>query len=330
MTLNEVGRSGSGGWRSGATRPSRDIRASGARPCCRTPRWSPSRSGASSLRRVSTANPRGGRPLRAARRGRAAASPGRLYTSHLAAWRKARRQGDVAGPPPRASAAPGPPSVTRSARRCASSRRKSGSAGEGVAHRAHDPGSTGKSCRAAGIQPQRREGLLMAASRARLTGRCGPSVPSVGRVTAPPSSRPSQGHSRAPAAPSYMNARPLALWRVRTRACAQRARLPSLRRPRARRGRSPDAASMKANTCDLGAHDVSDPGRESTGARAAPISSNILATPSPSWWPPGRTRRGLGTSLDCSDRHAGAQLLPLRLARQGFSRYVVGWMDLSR
>ena len=29
------------------------------------------------------------------------------------------------------------------------------------------------------------------------------------------------------------------------------------------------------------------------------------ATPSPSWWPPGSTRCGPGTSLDCWDRHAG-------------------------
>ena len=84
-----------------------------------------------------------------------------LYSSHLTAWRKARRQGFASGV--------GPEEAWRKAGRTqpagcegARARGESGSPGEGAAHRAHDPGSTGKSCRAAGIQPQRREELLMA------------------------------------------------------------------------------------------------------------------------------------------------------------------------
>ena len=56
---------------------------------------------------------------------------------------------------------------------------------EGVAHRAHDPGCPGKSCRAAGIQPQRREGLLMAAqglaSQVGVAPACGALGPCHGR-----------------------------------------------------------------------------------------------------------------------------------------------------
>ena len=86
-----------------------------------------------------------------------------LYPSHLSAWRKgatqwltagsdaepARRQASRAQPPQRQ----GPPA-----------RGEGGAPGEGARHRTHDCRSPGKSCRAAGIEPRRREGLLMAAA----------------------------------------------------------------------------------------------------------------------------------------------------------------------
>ena len=83
----------------------------------------------------------------------------------------------------------------------------------------------------------------MAAQPLGSAGRRGAGVPSAGGVAGNllPSS---EADSRAPAAPS--NARPGAV-RIRTRACAQRARLPSLRRI-ARPPRSPPRCSMKANT----------------------------------------------------------------------------------
>ena len=154
-----------------------------------------------------------------------------LYTSHLAAWRKARRQGSLRG-------------LTPSKRGARPAERNPLSAKvreleakvvrlEKELHTAHTILEVqGKVAGLLGFNLS--DGRIAdGGPRARLTGRCGPSVPSAGRVTGHllPSS---QGHSRAPAAPS--NARPGAV-RVRTRACAQRARLPSLRRPRARRGR---------------------------------------------------------------------------------------------
>ena len=87
----------------------------------------------------------------------------------------------------------------------ARARGASGSPGARVAHRAHDPGRTGKSCRAAGIEPRTRNALLDRGPTACGAGRRGAGLPSTGRVTGDllPSS---EVNSRAPAAPS--NARP--------------------------------------------------------------------------------------------------------------------------
>ena len=106
-----------------------------------------------------------------------------------------------------------------------------------------------------------------------------------------------------------------------------RARLPSLRRPQ-RPPRSSPRCSMKANICARSARCIGSWPRINRCESGA-ISSNILATPSPSWWPPGRTRRGPGTSLDCSDRHAVSYFY-LYVLLDIFSRYVVGWMVAER
>ena len=91
-----------------------------------------------------------------------AASPGRVVHLPPVGLAQGASSGLVAGSDPE--------QARRQARRAQPAQREgtrarseSGSAGEGVAHRAHDPGCPGKSCRAAGIEPQRREGLLMAA-----------------------------------------------------------------------------------------------------------------------------------------------------------------------
>ena len=84
-----------------------------------------------------------------------------LYSSHLTEWRRARREGSLPRPDPeqtRSEARRAQPPQREGAR----ARGESGSAGEGAAHRPYDPGRPGKSCRAAGIQPRTREGLLMA------------------------------------------------------------------------------------------------------------------------------------------------------------------------
>ena len=163
----------------------------------------------------------------------------------------------------------------------------------------------------------------MAAQGLASTGRCGPSVPSAGRVTGHllPSS---QGHSRAPAAPSQ---------RPPGRCASPNASMcstcsPPLASSTARPPRSSPRCSMKANTCARSARCIGSWPRINRCESGA-ISSNILPTPSPSWWPPGRTRRGLGTSLDCSDRHAGATSTSYVLL-DIFSRYVVGWMVAER
>ena len=84
-----------------------------------------------------------------------------LYSSHLTEWRRARREGSLQGLTPskrgRKPAERNPLSA-----KVHELEGESGSAGEGAAHRPYDPGRPGKSCRAAGIQPRTREGLLMA------------------------------------------------------------------------------------------------------------------------------------------------------------------------
>ena len=92
-----------------------------------------------------------------------------LYTSHLSAWRKARRNGSLQGLTPNKHGTKPAQSNPLSAKVARLEQR--------TRHRAHDSRSAGKSCRAAGIQPHRREGLLMAATS--LATRVG--VPSAGR-----------------------------------------------------------------------------------------------------------------------------------------------------
>ena len=187
-------------------------------------------------RAVSTADSGGGRELHAARRGGPAASPRGAVQLHLTEWRRARREGSLQGLTPskrgRKPAERNPPQ-----REGARARGESGSAGEGAAHRPYDPGRPGKSCRAAGIQPRTREGLLMAVQPLASQVGVAPGVPSAGGATGflLPSS---EARSRASAAPSYARPGPVC---VRTRARPRRARQPALRRPVTGRGRR-DAA----------------------------------------------------------------------------------------
>ena len=84
-----------------------------------------------------------------------------LYSSHLTAWRKARRKGslrELAAKKRGRETGRTQPAGCEGAR----ARGASGSPGARVAHRAHDPGRAGKSCRAAGIEPRTRNALLIA------------------------------------------------------------------------------------------------------------------------------------------------------------------------
>ena len=121
----------------------------------------------------------------------------------------------------------------------ARARGESGSAGEGAAHRPYDPGRPGKSCRAAGIQPRTREGLLMAVQPLASQVGVAPACRALGvpRASFYRRQRPAP-RSRASAAPSYARPGPVC---VRTRARPRRARQPALRRPVTGRGRR-DAA----------------------------------------------------------------------------------------
>ena len=85
---------------------------------------------------------------------------------------------------------------------------------------------------------------------------------------------------------------------------------------------------MKANICARSARCIGSWPRINRCESGA-ISSNILATPSPSWWPPGRTRRGPGdiTRLLGPTRWSYFYLYVLL---DIFSRYVVGWMVAER
>ena len=188
------------GSRSVATRPPGP--AAPDRP--RTRRLWPSRSGASSpqsigcgfwRRRIAAHSPgEVGRLLR--REG--------LYSSHLTAWRKARRKGSLR-------------ELAREKRGAKPAKRNPLDAKlraleaqvarlEHELHTAHtDPGRAGKSCRAAGIEPRTRNALLIAVQPLAAQVGVAPACQALGVSTGEllPSS---EVNSRAPAAPS--NARP--------------------------------------------------------------------------------------------------------------------------
>ena len=120
-----------------------------------------------------------------------------LYSSHLTAWRKARRKGSLQGLTSNkrgAKPARGNPldAKVRELEATVNAAR------EGLAHRAHDPGSPGKSCRAAGIQPQRREELLMAAQELAVQVGVLPACQALGvsRATFYRRQRPAPGHQQ--------------------------------------------------------------------------------------------------------------------------------------
>ena len=85
-----------------------------------------------------------------------------LYSSHLTAWRKARRKGSLRELVGREEARRETGRTQPAGCEGARARGASGSPGARVAHRAHDPGRAGKSCRAAGIEPRTRNALLIA------------------------------------------------------------------------------------------------------------------------------------------------------------------------
>ena len=159
-----------------------------------------------------------------------------LYSSHLTEWRRARREGSLQGLTPskrgRKPAERNPPQ-----REGARARGESGSAGEGAAHRPYDPGRPGKSCRAAGIQPRTREGLLMAVQPLASQVGVAPACRALGvpRASFYRRQRPAPGHQQPRPTPAR------ALRASETRARPRRARQPALRRPVTGRGRR-DAA----------------------------------------------------------------------------------------
>ena len=176
--------------------------ASGAKPpldpeVVAKPKRAPVHSG------VSAADPRGGRALHAARRGGSAASPRGAVQLPSDGLAQGAASGFASGPDPEqarseARRAQHPP------REGARARGESGAAGEGVAHRPYDPGRPGKSCRAAGIQPRTREGLLMAvqplASQVGVTPAC--RALGVPRATFYRRRRPAPGHRQPRPAPA--------------------------------------------------------------------------------------------------------------------------------
>ena len=143
----------------------------------------------------------------------------------------------------------------------ARARGESGSAGEGAAHRPYDPGRPGKSCRAAGIQPRTREGLLMAVQPLASQVGVAPACRGAGGATGflLPSS---EARSRASAAPSYARPGPVC---VRTRARPRRARQPALRRSVT--GPSPSAGRSSPGTT---------PSTAMPGSRCSPPMMSII------------------------------------------------------
>ena len=120
-----------------------------------------------------------------------------LYSSHLSAWRKARRNASLQGLAPKKRGAK-PAESNPLSPKVRQLEAKVGAAGEGARHRAHDSGGTGKSCRAAGIQPQRREGLLMAATSLAAHVGVAPACRALGvsRATLYRRRRPAPGHQQ--------------------------------------------------------------------------------------------------------------------------------------
>ena len=137
------------------------------------------------------------------RRGGSAASPRGAVQLPSDGLAQGAASGFASGPDPeqaRSEARRAQPPPREGAR----ARGESGAAGEGVAHRPYDPGRPGKSCRAAGIQPRTREGLLMAvqplASQVGVTPAC--RALGVPRATFYRRRRPAPGHRQPRPAPA--------------------------------------------------------------------------------------------------------------------------------
>ena len=195
---------------------------------------------------VSAADPRGGRALHAARRSGSAASPrGAVQLPHLTDWRKARRQGSLRGLTPskrgrkRAERNPLRAQVHELEAKVARLEKE-------LAHRPYDPGRPGKSCRAAGIQPRTREGLLMAvqplASQVGVTPAC--RALGVPRATFYRRRRPAPGHRQ----PRPASARALC---ASERAITSSTCFPARASSTGHRPRSSRRCSMKASIRNL-------------------------------------------------------------------------------
>ena len=221
-----------------------------------------------------------------------------LYSSHLTAWRKARRKGSLRELAAKKRGAK-PAERNPLDAKVRALEAQGGSPGARVAHRAHDPGRAGKSCRAAGIEPRTRNALLIAVQPLAAQVGVAPACQALGvsRATFYRRQRSTPGHQQPRPTPA------------RALCEAEREQiLDVLAGPRAsstvRRRRSWRRCSTKAITCARSGRCIGSwppISRSESGA----ISASIPSTPSPSWWPRRRTRPGPGTSPSCWGRPSG-------------------------
>ena len=185
-----------------------------------------------------------------------------LYSSHLTAWRKARRKGSLRELAAKKRGAKPAERNPLDAKLRALEAQVARLEHE-LPHRAHDPGRAGKSCRAAGIEPRTRNALLIAVQPLAAQVGVAPACQALGVSRA-------SFYRRQRSTPGHQQPRPTP---ARALCEAEREQIldvlagPALRRPCAGGGRG-DAARRRPLPV-LGADDVSDPGRRSAGPRAA-------------------------------------------------------------
>ena len=200
----------------------------------------------------------------------------------------------------------------------ARARSESGSPGTRVAHRAHDPGRAGKSCRAAGIEPRTRNALLMAAQPLAEQVGVVPACQALGvsRATFYRRQRLTPGHQQPRSTPA------------RALCDSEREQvLDVLACPRFV-DRAP--AEVVATLLDEGHYLCSErtmyrilatnqPVRERRNQREHPQYAN------PNWWPRPRTRPGPGISPNCWGRRSGRTSTSTSCSTSSAATRSAGW-----
>ena len=245
-----------------------------------------------------------------------------LYSSDLANWRKARREGALSGlRPKKRGRKPNEAQPSDAEGEAAGSEGQASR--EGSCRRAPDPGRPGKSCRGCWDSASKTGRTADGGKVPGPAGRHRAGVPGAGRVAIDLLSS-CEARSRATAAPPHAcpGTEPDRAETGRGHACVAAFR-------RSFAGRSGGHPARRGPLPVLGAHDVPHPRSEPPREGPAAISASIRRTPSRSWSLSRPTRSGRGTSPGLLGPQTWTYYY-LYVLLDLFSRYAVGWMVADR